>query len=371
MLREREADRRHQPHVLPWRKGEQGLALGDGVECVEHLDGHEDGERKRARLLVVKHLSRVPVGELDALAHGEVGAELLEGHERPRGVLAHPPDVPPDRGHPDVRARHQVPGEHPAVDELISARARRARHDARLGRVEGQRRCREAVRYQIHPQERDRAQDLGQAKDDGEEHTHHLPDVRRDQVPDEGLGVGVDGSALFHCSDDGGEVVVGQHHLRCPLCHRSATAHGNANVSSLECRGVVDAIPRHRRRVPRAPLVLGHLEELDDVFLVDGLGAREEGGCAHRLRLLRRRHVRKLPPGERFAGEVFAVFEDANHAADGLGSLGVVSCDDHDADACLLALPDRVLHLLPGRVEDASQPDEGEVALDVFEFLGV
>ena len=32
-------------HVLPQRKGQEGLGGGEGVHGVQHLDDHEDGKR--------------------------------------------------------------------------------------------------------------------------------------------------------------------------------------------------------------------------------------------------------------------------------------------------------------------------------------
>jgi hypothetical protein len=46
--------------------------------------------------------------------------------------------------------------------------------------------------------------------------------------------------------DDAGEVVVQQHHIGCLLGHvRAHDAHGDADVSSLQRRGIVDAVARN------------------------------------------------------------------------------------------------------------------------------
>mmetsp|Transcript_7970 Transcript_7970/g.18802 ORF Transcript_7970/g.18802 Transcript_7970/m.18802 type:complete len:302 (-) Transcript_7970:2168-3073(-) len=298
-------------------------------------------------------------------------AELAEGHEGPGWVLAHPPDVAPDSGDADVEPGQEVPGEHPAVDELLGARARRARHNARLCRVEGQSRRRETIRHEVDPEEGHRRQNLGKAEDDREEDAHNLADVGRDQVADEGLGVGVDSSPLLNRAHNRREVVVGQYHLRRTLRHRRPGSHCDADVRCLEGGRVVDSVPGHRGRVSWSAFAAGDLEQLDDVLLVDGLCAREKARVLDRLRLLRVRHRRELLARERLAGHVLASLKDADHSADGLCSLGVVARDHHDTDACFLALPDRVLDLLPGRVEDASEADESEVRLDLLELLGV
>ena len=62
-----------------------------------------------------------------------------------------------------------------------------------------------------------------------------------------------------HRRDDGGEVVVGEDHLRGFLGHLGpGDAHGHADVGGLQRRRVVDAVAGHRH-----DLALG-LERVDD-----------------------------------------------------------------------------------------------------------
>mmetsp|Transcript_9831 Transcript_9831/g.22447 ORF Transcript_9831/g.22447 Transcript_9831/m.22447 type:complete len:220 (-) Transcript_9831:2458-3117(-) len=219
MLEEGARDGEDEPGVGPGREGEERLALGDGVERVEHLDGHEDGEREGARPLVMKDLATVPVGKLRSRHALHVSSQLAEGHERALRIHAHPPHVAPDRRDPHVDARHQIPGEHPPVNELLVSPARRERHDSWLCGVEGEGGGGEAVGDEVDPEEGDGAEHLGEAEEHGQEDADDLADVGGDEVADERLGVGVDRTPLLHSPDDADEVVVCQHHLRCPLRH--------------------------------------------------------------------------------------------------------------------------------------------------------
>jgi cation transport ATPase-like protein len=96
--------------------------------------------------------------------------------------------------------------------------------------------------------------------------------VRGNEVADELFGVGVDGASFFDGHDDGGEIVVLEHHVRCLACH--GRAHADADVGLLESRRVVDAVAGH-----------GHdfvllFEERDQAEIVARLDTGEEGCVA-------------------------------------------------------------------------------------------
>ena len=56
----------------------------------------------------------------------------------------------------------------------------------------------------------------------------------------------VDGASLTHSANDGGEVVVGQHHCCGFFRHLcSCNTHRNAHIGLLKSRGIVHAIARH------------------------------------------------------------------------------------------------------------------------------
>mmetsp|Transcript_4428 Transcript_4428/g.16160 ORF Transcript_4428/g.16160 Transcript_4428/m.16160 type:complete len:433 (-) Transcript_4428:1982-3280(-) len=371
VLDEGAGDGEDEPGVGPRGKGEEGLALGDSVEGVEHLDRHEDRQGERARPLVVEHFTAVPVGELGSRHALHVPSQLTEGHARSLSVDAHPPHVPPHRRNSNVDARQQVPGQHPAVHKLLVSPARREGHDAGLCGVEGESSGREPVGDEVDPEEGDGAENLGEAEEDGEEDADDLADVGGDEITDKRLGVGVDRPTLLHSPDDADEVVISQYHLRCSLRHRRPAPHGHSDGRCLEGRSVVDSIARHRRCLAGSSLLHRHLQELDDVLLVDGLGAREELRRLDRLPLLLQAHRRPLLARKALAFRCLPLLQHSDHPADRLCSLGVVSCDDHDADARALACLDGSLDLLAGRIEDPSQPHERQVALDLLKLARV
>mmetsp|Transcript_48327 Transcript_48327/g.115008 ORF Transcript_48327/g.115008 Transcript_48327/m.115008 type:complete len:397 (+) Transcript_48327:380-1570(+) len=371
MLGEGASHRQDEVRVRPRRHLEEGLGLRDRVERVEHLNRHQHRESHGPRALVVEHLAAEVVGELDVHGSLEVQPQLLQRHHRPRRVPAVPPDIRPHRRHTHVGAGEEVAAEHPRVDQLLVAPPGGAVHDPGFSGVEGEGGRGEPVRHEVHPQQRHRRQHLREAEDDGEEDADNLSDVARDQVPDKRLGVSVDRAALLNSRDDGGEVVIRQHHLGRPLRDARPAPHRHPNVRGLERGRVVHPVARHGRGLARP--ALGHrlLQKLHNVLLVDRLGAGKEARAAHRHALLGKRHHRELLPGVRLAGGVLVGAEDADHAADRLGGLGVVPRDDHDADARFPAILDRALHLLAGGVEDPRQPHERQVRLHLQELVRV
>jgi hypothetical protein len=98
------------------------------------------------------------------------------------------------------------------------------------------------------------AKDLqdGQRQRDGaagereQQERDHLRDGVGEDVEDELTHVVVDLPSRCHGSDDGGEVVVGEHHRRRFPGHVGARApHGDADVGSAQRGGVVDAVAGH------------------------------------------------------------------------------------------------------------------------------
>ena len=66
--------------------------------------------------------------------------------------------------------------------------------------------------------------------------------------------VGVDAPPFLDGGNDGGEVVVRENHVGCPLGHVGARhSHGAADVRRLEGRGVIDAVSSHGHHM--APLL--------------------------------------------------------------------------------------------------------------------
>ena len=80
-------------------------------------------------------------------------------------------------------------------------------------------------------------------------------------------------ASLADGDNHGFEVVVFQHHIRDLARHiRAGMSHSNANISSFECRAIVNAIARHGHHLA------GPLQGLDDLQL---MGRADPGKHMH------------------------------------------------------------------------------------------
>mmetsp|Transcript_61664 Transcript_61664/g.161995 ORF Transcript_61664/g.161995 Transcript_61664/m.161995 type:complete len:634 (-) Transcript_61664:1176-3077(-) len=377
-----------QPGVRPRRHLNQGAVLGQGVERVEHLDDHEHRQREgrcldlscsevRAGVRVEGHALEGPGLEVGPRAAVAPAHELRGSDQR---VAVHvvvedvPPDEDPDGGEADVQADDHVAEEDPTRDEIVILAPGRLGHHVEVGWVKAERGRREAVGHQIHPEQLNRREALGNAQGGREEDGRHLADVGGDQVADEGLHVVVDGAPLLDGGDDRREVVVGEDHVgRLLGDFRARDAHRDADVGLLQCRRVVDAVASHRGDLAERP------QQPHDLLLVLRLRAREHRtlGVAIRqdarehLSLLGVGHLLKLFAGEGLPAQVLWNGQDAEVRGDGLGRGLVVARDHDDADAGDAAVRDGLLALRARGVDDPDHAEEGEFLLDVDELLGV
>ena len=159
----------------------------------------------------------------------------------------------------------------------------------------------------------------------------------------------VDGSATLHGRHDGGEVVVGQHHVARLLGHLGAgDAHGHADLGLLERGRIVDPVAGHG-----CDLAVG-LQRSDDADLVL---RRHPGTNPDRLD----------PPGELVvvhgidigAGHDLAF--DSQLTCDRPRGGGMVASDHAHADAGVVALLDGGDRFGASRVEDADESLQGEL----------
>mmetsp|Transcript_9814 Transcript_9814/g.26682 ORF Transcript_9814/g.26682 Transcript_9814/m.26682 type:complete len:384 (+) Transcript_9814:266-1417(+) len=275
-----------EPGIAPRRHLQQGAILRECVKRVEHLNGHEHRQGEGGGLhLAIREVQARLRGQVDAAEGGRLevsprGAlspvrELVKGD---KGVTILGPvivEIPIHKdahcGESHVRAHHHVPEEDPGCYELVVARARRLAHDVLVRRVEAKGGGWGAIGDEVDPEQLHRDHAFGNAEECSDEDGGHLPNVGGNEVADEGLHVGVDRTALLHGRDDGGKVVVGEHHVSGLLGHlRARNAHGDADGGLLESWCVVDAVACHGGHLP---LLAEHAHEL---LLVAGLGARED-----------------------------------------------------------------------------------------------
>ena len=213
---------------------EHRAVLGAGVEDVDHLLQHEGGEGH---------------GEGDVLAVAVAGphehGEHADGHDHAEEHQAADAAAGEDRGVAGGSGvRSITPGWGLSTPRVMAGgpSAMRFTHSTWIG-----------VNGTGRPNER--------RAEDGADGAH----VRGQLEPHELDDVVVDRAAPLDGADDGGEVVVGEHHVAGFLGDLGAgDAHGHADVGPAQRRGVVHAVAGHGHDVAAA------LERLDDPHLVLG-----------------------------------------------------------------------------------------------------
>ena len=302
---------------------------------MENLDHVERDERHHHAFLVGiagDHISDVNVAHVKVHAH-------KEARQHQRGD--------------DQTLDHAVQTHMSGEDTVLSV-ARLALHNVALGVLHAQRERGETVGNQVHPQQLHRLED-GKADERGDKHREDLGKVCRKQELDDLADVVVDATALFAGTDDGGEVVIGKHHVGDVLGDvGTGDAHANADVGALDGRGVVDAVARHGHDL------VARLPSLDDAGLVLGLNAgvhavvldvRVEFLVAHAVEV-----------GARDG--LAAIGDDTQLLGDGHGGVDVVARNHDGADTGIVGLADGVGDLGADRVNHAGQAAEDQVVLE-------
>ena len=256
--------------------------------------------------------------------------------------------------HGDDQALDHAVQTHVAGKDAVLGVARLALHDVALGVLHAQRERGEAVGDQVHPQQLHRLED-GKADERGDKHREDLGKVGRKQELDDLADVVVNTATLFAGTDDGGEVIVGKHHVGDVLGNVGAgDAHTHADVGALDGRGVVDAVARH------GDDLVTRLPSLDDTGLVLGLDAGVHAVVLDVCIELLVTHAIEVGTGDGLA----AIGDDAQLLGDGHGGVDMVARDHDGADTGVVCLADSVSHLGTDRVDHAGQAAEDQVMLE-------
>ena len=130
-----------------------------------------------------------------------------------------------------------------AREQRTSRRLRRGVQRTRRRRLRPKRHRRQEIRAKIDGEHLDDHQRKRYREEDEDQERRQFGDVAGEHVARESTDVRLDRPSLFDSGDDRREVVIGQHDVRSLLGHLGSTAaHGDADISCPECRGVVDAV---------------------------------------------------------------------------------------------------------------------------------
>ena len=236
----------------------------------------------------------------------------------------------------------------------LACAARRAGHDVRLRALHAERERREAVGQEVDPQQVHRLEDR-EAEHRRNENAQHLAHVRAEQELDRTLDIVINAAALFDRADDGGEVIVGKHHVGHIFRHvRAGDAHADADVRRADARRIVDTVAGHGGDEAGIP------PGLDDAGLVlrlhagidaDVLQAAGKRGVVHGAQL-------------RAGDGLVAGAEQAELFGDRGGGVHVVAGDHDRPDAGAAAGADGVHDLRAHWVDHAREAEKAQVLLE-------
>ena len=239
------------------------------------------------------------------------------------------------------------------IQDPLRRRPGRPLHGVSLGRIDGQRDGRQAVREQVDDQDLHHRQWSIEAEGDREREDHHLPGVGGEQEVDEAEHVLVDGPASPDRLDDGRVVVVGEDQVgRCPGRVGAALAHRDADVRRLQRGDVVDAIARHRHHLATAA------QGVNDADLVPRNDARIDADVRAARRELVVRELVELSSGHHAR---VVVLHDPRLACDRQRRSRMVAGDHHGAHSGLSRFLDASRDPGPRRVVDSEEAQRREL----------
>ena len=253
---------------------------------------------------------------------------------------------------------HSPHGE--AIHHVLAGFTRRAVHHVALcgfkGQAEGERRR----RRHVHPQDQHRGQRNNVPRQQGDDDQQPLRQVGRHDEEDGLLQVVIDPTALFYRAGDGGEVIIGQHHVsRLFGDFGTFDTHGDTHVGLAQRRRVVDAVSGH------ADHFAVILQGFHQAQLMLRAGTGKDVVLHRRLRQRRIVHVLQL-----VAGHGLAAVGDPQHLADAHRRLRVVASDHLHADPGGLAGMDGVNGFRTRGIHHPGDAEENQPLLQVLMVEG-
>ena len=238
--------------------------------------------------------------------------------------------------------------------DVLSLFSGRVLHDVRLRRLHAEGECRQPIGHQVYPQDLHRDERQREPGYHGDEHRQDLADIAGEEEVDGLLQVAEDYPPLAHRGNDGGEVVIRQHHVACFLGDISpGDAHGNTDIGGLERRGIVHPVTGH------GDYVIFRLQGLHDLDLVMGGNARVHSDASDFFGQL----VRGQPVEITTLDELHTGGEHSQFAAYRLGGGEVISGHHRNPDVRISAGFQRLERLRPRRVHHGEGPHEREARL--------
>ena len=337
-----DGDRTQQQWVAGQSDPAQGRPVGPGGEGGPDLAG-DDPQPGHGRRLLVEVVQR------QTLAGGRV--------QVPAALVQDVEESGQDQDRGDQPEKSPCSGQQRPPDDPFALGSRRPAHGPRFGGFTAQRKGGKGIGEQIdgqqlHDGQRERDGSAGEC----EHHERHdLRDCVGEDVENEFADVVVDAAPFFDGVDDGGEVVVGQHHRGSLSCDLGAgSAHGDTDVGGPQRGSIVDPVAGHRHDLTQTAQGVG------DAQLGFGRTAGEDdlGGPLEDVVELWVGHRVQVRAGD--GGATSRSGTDADLPGDLGGGDPVVAGDDQHPDAGPVGTRDRVFGLRPRRVEHRDHAEQAQ-----------
>ena len=198
--------------------------------------------------------------------------------------------------------------------------------------------------------------------DGSHQDTYNLTKVGGEQELDGFADIIINPPALLHSGDNGGKIIICQHHIGHVFRHvRACDAHADSNIGCFNRRGIVHAVARHccdhAAFFPCA----------DDAHLMLRLHTGINGILIHLALKRLVIHLAELCAGDGPAG----ILNDAELLCNCHGRIAVVARNHNRPDTRLATFRHGSLHLRPNRIDHAGQADKNKLLLQLLRLKGI
>ncbi len=190
-----------------------------------------------------------------------------------------------------------------------------------------------------------------------QEDDHDLGNVTGDQVVDKLADIAVNDTTLLNSRNDGSVVVIGQDHIGSFFGNISTSdAHGNANISPLDGRSVIDTITGHCHHFTVVP------QSVHDFHLVFRADTSIDIGDLDDLAHFFFSRIFNIGTGQYLVSRL----QQTDIFGNRFRRVGIVTRDHDRTNTSILSFLESRLHLGSGGIDHTNQAHKNQVLFKIF-----